>query len=56
MGHYFYTSIDQLNEINLSNYINIVLNNYSRICKMNRKKKIFIDKNGIKKIITKCKL
>ena len=56
MGHFFYTSIDELNETNLSNFIKNTLNNYSRICKLNKKKKIFIDKNGIKKIITKCNL
>jgi len=56
MGHFFHSSINDINEKNLSDFINAVIKNYSRFIRLNRKKKIFLNKKGISKIIDLCKL
>jgi len=56
MGHFFHTSINDINDDNLSDFINMVINNYSRFIGLNKKKKIFLNKKGISKIIDLCKL
>ena len=56
LGHYFYLSKKDLEKHNFSNLLILIKNNYNRFKSLNNNKKIYLNKNGLKKIIKKCKL
>ena len=56
LGHYFYLRKQELDKYNFSNLVKLIIENYNRFKSLNNNKKIFLNKNGIKKIIKKCSL
>ena len=56
LGHYFYLNKKELDKYNFSNLLKLITENYNRFKALNKNKKIYLNKYGIKKIIKECSL